>query len=378
MNYTGGKFMTHNMTNKERKEAAFIVTPRLKLIDSIIMMRYYGKKGSDMNKFIFSVFVLFFAGIISIYSTENDNTNTDQNAAANTPKIFYLPMLSYSFISLGDIQAHNALGGLVLYRFNPDERDKLFSISLIYTPQALIDINPDFPNLYHTAALSITQKISRHTINGTFIAMTDKPVYGGLRTFMGMAGYSYDLIKGAHFSMALGIRLVVVDIGLLLDNGMPWLLWPLPSINLSWEYQWVNLSLIPGAKMTIAPKSPVSLIFKADANKYDASLWYRHFKEDGSPSTENMGIGIGIKRDSINGIRSDGWKYGISYNAVYGTFRILRFFEISGGWAFNGEEGYERVNWETLLESAGYSGNSMYSGNIGHGFFISTSIRMNL
>jgi hypothetical protein len=189
-----------------------------------------------------------------------------------------MPILSYTFISFDDIQAHNAVGGLSLYRFNPNEREKLFSISLIYTPQILTNAALDFPNLYHTAALSITQKINRHTINGSFIAMTDKPVYGGLRTFMGMAGYSYDLVKGTHFSMDIGARLIVMDIGLTFDNGMPWLLWPIPSISLSWEYEWIRFGLIPGAWMTIAPKSPVSLNLKTGSHKYDASLWYRYFK----------------------------------------------------------------------------------------------------
>jgi hypothetical protein len=56
----------------------------------------------------------------------------------------------------------------------------------------------------------------------------------------------------------------------------------------------------------------------------------------------------------------------------------LRLFEISGGWAFNGKDGYEKVNWKTLFESNGYSDDSMYGGNIGNGFFVSISIRMNL
>lgn len=326
-----------------------------------------------MNKFIIFVFVLFFIGIGSVYCDPVENGNMD----TNTPRIFYMPMLSYTFITLGDIQSHNAVGGLTLYRFNPNERDKLFSVSLIYTPQILIGISSDFPNIYHTTALSIIQKINRHTINGAFIALTDKPLYGGLRTFMGMAGYSYDLINGKHFSMDLGVRLIVMDIGLTLDTGMPWLLWPIPSISLSWEYEWITFGLIPGFQMTIGPKFPFSLVLKTGSHKFDASLWYRYFKNE-NPLAERMGIGIGIKKDSNNVMLSDGGKYGINYNAIYGTVRLLRLFEISGGWTFNGKDGYEKINWETLFESDGYSDDSMYGGNMGNGFFISISIRMNL
>jgi hypothetical protein len=207
--------------------------------------------------------------------------------------------------------------------------------------------------------------------------MTDKPVYGGLRTFIVSAGYSYDLINGEHFSMDLGGRLVFMDVGLTLDKGMSWLLWPIPSISLSWEYKWITFVLVPGVRMTIAPKFPISLAFQAGSHKYDAALWYRYFK-NGNPLVEIVGIGIGIKRDSSNVMLSDGGKYGINYDAIYGSFRLLRLFEISGGWTFNGKEGYEKVNWETLFESAGYSDDTMYNGNIGNGFFTSVSLRISL
>jgi hypothetical protein len=328
-----------------------------------------------MSKFILFAIALFFTAISSVYCESLEDDNMDKSS--DTPRIVYMPMVSYTFIGFGDIQSHNAMGGLSLYRFNPNERDNLFSLSLMYNPQIVTGISSDFPNLYHTAVLSITQKINRHTINGAFIALTDKPLYGGLRTFMGTAGYSYDLINGAHFSMDLGVNLMVMDVGLTLDNGMPWLLWPSPSINLSWEYKWITFGFTPPSIwMTIGPQFPVSLILKTGFHNYDASLWYRHFK-NGNPLAETIGIGIGIKRDSSNVMISDGGKYGIDYDAIYGTIRLFRLFEISGGWAFNGKDGYEKVNWKTLFESNGYSDDSMYGGNIGNGFFVSISIRMN-
>ncbi|MDR0375796.1 MAG: hypothetical protein LBH85_08760 [Treponema sp.] len=158
-----------------------------------------------MNKFITIVFALFFIDSFSLYSAPIIN----QTENKNMPRIFSIPMLSCTFITLGDIQSHSVVGGLTLYQFNPNERDKSFSISMIYTPQALTGVNLDIPNLYHTAALSVVQKIKRHTINRSFIALTDKSVYGELRAFMGVAGYSYDLINGRHFSMDLGGNLVL-------------------------------------------------------------------------------------------------------------------------------------------------------------------------
>jgi hypothetical protein len=328
-----------------------------------------------MKKIIAVVFLLFFAGSFSLFSDAAENNDTAMNKDASGSKTFLMPMFSYTFITLGNIQAHNAIGGITLYRFNPGEGNKFFSASLIYTPQVLIGASHNFPDLYHTAALSLTRKINRHTIDGAFVAITDKPVYGGLRTFMGMAGYSHDLIDGPHFSMDLGGRLVFMDIGMTLDNGTPWLLWPIPSISLSWEYEWITFRFMPGLRMTIAPKFPVSLTFQAGSQKYDASLWYRHFR-NGNPAAEILGTGIGIKRDVNNVLIADGGKYGINYDAIYVGFRLLRLLEISGGWTFNGKEGYEKVNWEALFESAGYSDDAMYSGNIGNGLFVSVSLRM--
>jgi hypothetical protein len=325
-----------------------------------------------MNKVVTLALFLFFIGTILLFADPTEDAGNSESA-----RTFVMPMVSYSFTSLGDIGAHNAVGGLTLYRFNPNDRDRLFSVSLIYTPQLFNGIRSDFPDLYHTAALSVFQKIKRHTISGTLVAMTDKPVYGGLRTVMAMAGYSYDLVKGAHFSMNLGGRLAFMDVGLTLDNGTPWLLWPLPSISLSWDYQWIAVGVIPGLRLTVAPKSPVSVMFSAASRKYDASLWFRHFR-NGNPSVEMLGLGVGIKRDVKSALISDGGKYDISYDAIYGTFRLLRFFEISAGWAFNGQEGYEQVNWEALLESSGYSGDTVDGGNIGDGFFISTSLRVSM
>jgi hypothetical protein len=328
-----------------------------------------------MNKIVVSACVLFFARAISLFADPIENGVRDENISA--PKTFVMPMLAYTFITLGNIEAHNAVGGLMLYRFNPSDRSRLFSLSLMYSPQVFNGINPDFPDLYHTVTASVMQRINRHTVSGAFVAMTDKPVYGGLRTVTGMAGYSYALVKGTHFSMNLGGYLAFMDVGLILDNGMPWLLWPIPSISFSWVYEWVTVGIIPGLKISVAPKFPIGFMFQASSQKYDASLWFRYFK-NGNPSAEILGIGGGIKRESKNVFISDGGKYGISYDAVYGTLRLLRFLEISGGWAFNGQEGYTQVNWEALFESAGYSDDTMYRGTTGDGFFISTSLRIGL
>jgi hypothetical protein len=323
--------------------------------------------------------LVFLFGITHVYGqvVEPFIENEQEVIERETPSMertVYMPSLSYTLISFDDAQFHNPLAGLTVSRFNPLEQDKLFSVSLFYSPQIITDIRPDFPGLYHTATTVIFKKIKRHSINAAFIARTDKPIYGGLNTFIGFAGYSYNFIQWEHFSMTFGINLAVMDIGIEVGNGIPWILWPIPTINLSWEYEWVNFSLAPAPQLTIAPKSPFCLMAEVKYPEYDISLWYRFFRNK-NPSAELFGIGIGIKNDTNKVSSADGRNYGINYNALYGTVRLFRLFEISGGWAFNGKEGYGEKSYEELIEYGGLSV-SEYDRNIGEGFFISISARM--
>jgi hypothetical protein len=332
--------------------------------------------------FLIPVIFLFVIGHIAIFGEPNDASPEYENAdttepGLSAPKIFFLPMASYSFVAFEGVRFHNPLAGVTMIRFNPADFDKLFSLSLMYSPQIVTGMSSDYPGLYHNAVLSIAQKLGRHLISGAFIANTDKPVYGGLRTFMGMAGYSYNLIQGPHFSMNLGAYLMLMDIDITLDNGTPWLLWPIPSISLAWEYDWITLGLVPDARLVLGPREPLSLMLTAGMDKFDTSLWYRRFK-NGDTSAERLGIGFGLKRDTNDITQAEGLRYGISYYAVYGALRLFRFFEVSGGWAFDGKEGSKKIDKDTLFGSAGFSMDSMYNKNIGDGFFVSVSARLGL
>jgi hypothetical protein len=251
------------------------------------------------------------------------------------------------------------------------ERDRFLSLSLSYSPQIINGIDPDFPDLYHSAAAFFIYGIRRYQINVGFMARTDKPLYGGLNTFTGMAGYSNNSIKGEHFSMTLGINLIVMDLGVTLNNDIPWMLWPLPIIMLNWEYSWINFGLTPFPRLEIGPKSPVSFTAKARFPDYDAAVWYRNFK-DGNPSAELFAIGAGIKNETNRVTFADGRSYGVNYNALYGAIRIFRLFEISGGWTFNGKEGHGERNYDRLFSFAGINV-SNFDRDIGQGFFISIS-----
>lgn len=317
---------------------------------------------------------LFVTGHSAVFG----ETNADAPEPGLTaPKLFFLPTASYTLISFENVRFHNPLSGLTMARFNPANMDNLFSLSLMYSPQIINDTSSDYPRLYHDAVLAATQKLGRHQMLGVFMASTDKPVYGGLHTFMGMAGYSYNMIKGPHFSMDLGAYLMIMDINITLDNGMPWLLWPIPSISLAWEYDWVTLGLVPDARLVLGPREPLSLMFTVGLDSFDTSLWYRRFKND-DISAERLAIGFGVKRDSNDITQADEVQYGVSYYAVYGSLRLFRFFGISGGWAFDAKEGSRKIDKDALLGSAGFSMDSMYNKNIGDGFYVSISARLGM
>jgi len=331
-----------------------------------------------MKHAIILAFALFSLGIF-VYGDSIDDTPEDAGNQNNKDqqKIFLLPSASYNYISFDKYRLHDISGRLTLLRFNPAEKGKISSVSLAYSPQIAAEIDYDFPNLFHNISLSIMHKVDSHIITGSFSAITEKPLYGGSHTFMGMAGYSYNLVKGGHFSMNLGAMLFLMDIGITMNNGTPWMLWPLPMISLSWDYEWINFGFMPGVRITIGPKFPVSIVAKTVTGGYDAALWCRYFKNK-DPANELLGMAVGFKKETSNVMISDGGKYGINYYSLYGSLRLFKFLEASGGWAFNGREGYNKITRDSILGFAGFSKNSTYNTDVGSGYFLSISFKMNM
>lgn len=72
--------------------------------------------------------------------------------------------------------------------------------------------------------------------------------------------------------------MIVMDLGVTLDNGMPWLLWPIPLIRLDWNYPWITVDLTLLHRLVIWPNEPFCVIAKAEISAYDVSFWYRYLK----------------------------------------------------------------------------------------------------
>jgi hypothetical protein len=317
-----------------------------------------------MRRLCLSLLILF----ACLFSTQTA-CFADENSLAT----YVNPIFSYKTTSFENITFHNPTGGLSVIRMNPVSKD-LFSVTAMYSATVIDGVEHNYPDIYHNIVLSLNGKTARHSFLGAVAANTDKPFYGGLHTFNVFAGYTYDLINGPHFSMDLGAYLIFMDIGVNLPDEMPWLMWPLPSIALKWDYEWIDVGIFPGIKLTIADGKPVSFTISKKSDDFDMSLWYHYFKNKTS-LTEIFGIGIGLKNTTSEVNTADGNIYGINYYALYGSLRIFKLIELNGGWAFNGKEKYGKMSWDNLFEMYGYSDEMDYNTGIGNGFFFTISAR---
>jgi hypothetical protein len=333
-----------------------------------------------MNRIAAFVFSLLFLCLHNSYCDQDIDGNNDADVPSESNiRTIFLPSASYKLISFESFQLHNISGGVSMIRIDPAQRNNLFTMNMTYSPQYASKIDSAYPDLYHNVSLMAMKRLDRHVITCSLITMTEKPLYGGLNTFMGMAGYSNSLIRREHFSLNLGAMLVFMDIGLTLDNGIKWLFWPLPMISFSWNYEWIHFGFmpeagfLPSARVTIGPSFPVSVLLRATFGGYDAALRYRYFK-DGKAANEIISASAGIKKENNRVTISNGGRYGVEYNSIYCSFRFFRFFEVSAGWLFNGKTEYSKISWDSIFDS----GSSIYSNNAGNGYYISFSIRMGM
>jgi len=286
-----------------------------------------------------------------------------------------MPVPSYRYISFDTFKIHSPSLGFTLIQTDPEQSDKFFTSTISYTSHIATEIDNEYPDLYHSAIFSFRKIDGRHNISGNFNAFTDEPLYGGTRTFTSMFGYTTQIIKREHFSMGLGGSIMIMHMGPTVGDGVPWMVWPMPMFNFVWEYDWFTCTIIPGARITVGPKYPLTLVLRFHTIlEYDGSLWYRIFK-DGDYNSELAGFGAGFKRDLTRMMISDGGRYGIDHYAIYGSIRLFRLIELNGGWNFNGREKYNKLEIADMFRMFGYSANRGYKENVGNGYYVSLSVR---
>jgi len=292
--------------------------------------------------------------------------------AEDTAKDWSLtPLLNYEYLSFDGQGVHSPGVGLMFTKgnMNPsvsEERNSLL-IAGVYKQYFIQDTEDGYPNIYYSINLMIDRKINRHLIFGLFVAESDKPLYGGLRTFIGGPAYGYEFIRSENISLTLGVGLGVGDFGIELPNGESLPVMPIPVVRFNLETSWINLAFEflrkPVLNATLFPKYRIRLINTFGVLQirfrdirdllFDTMLMYRFFSKD-SKLGDFAGIGIGFKNGGFGFPLAEKDKsYEFIYYSIYGLID-LSFLKIQGGYSFNGLEIYDSEKRK----------------NIGDGFFI--------
>jgi len=284
-----------------------------------------------------------------------------------------VPLLSYEYLSFDRQSIHSPGQGILFTRGNmtpplSERRDSLL-IAGIFRQYFIQEERKWYPAVFHSINFMIDRRIGRHLFLGLVAAESDKPFYGGIRTFISGPGYGFEFIRTENISLTLGVGLGVGYFGIELPNGEPLSVMPIPIVRFNMETSWINLSFEfltrPGLNITLFPQHRIRLINSFGVNQFrdirdllfDITLMYRFFSSD-SNFGDFAGIGIGVKNWAFGfPLAEDGKSYEVVYNSIYGLID-LSFLRISGGYSFNGMEIFD-LNRRR---------------DIGNGFFINVTL----
>lgn len=266
------------------------------------------------------------------------------------------PLLNYEYLSFKDQHIHSPGEGLMFTKgnMNPpfsEERDSLF-IAGIFKQYFVREIQKGYPDVYHNINIMVDKKIKRHLILGLVIAESDKPLYGGWRSFIAGPAYGYEFIRTENISLTLGIGIGIGDFGIGLPNGGNLLAMPIPVVRFNVDTSLIDLSFEflkkPVLNITLLPDYRIRLINTFTVNQFrdirdllfDTRLMYRFFSSD-SKFGDFAGFGIGFKNGAFGfALAKEEKSYELVYNSVYGMFD-LSFLQIQGGYSFNSLEIYD-------------------------------------
>jgi len=301
-----------------------------------------------------------------------------QDGQENGDGIDIIPILSYNFLSLDKYTIHVPGGGaaVMVGEMEPaavEETDNLLIVGL-YGYHILE--NPPLLNYldsYHSIEFILQRKIERHQYYALFQSYSDMPVAGGLQTFAFVSGYGYELfIHNNRHSLVLGASLGITDWGIELPDGSSWPVLPLPFVHYEFTSRLFDFAFdfttSPIIDVVIAPEQKLHfngsfMLTNLDPQsprdlKFDTSLEYRFFSDDSSLG-DFAGVRTGVLGEEygydLAGTENKSLQ--VSWYAVYGTLD-LSFLEITGGYAFEGQERY---------------GNE-YTNELGDGFYLKVQL----
>ena len=266
------------------------------------------------------------------------------------------PFLNYEYLSFQGQNVHSPGGGILFTKGNLDpplsEEPNSLLIAGIYKQYFIQNEQDAYPGLFHSINLMIEKKFNRHLFLGLFISESDKPLYGGIRTFIAGPGYGYEFIRTENVSLTLGMGIGVGDFGMELPNGNALYVMPIPIVRFNLESSWLDLSFQylkkPELNVTLFPEYRIRLLSTFGVNQFrdirdflfDVTLMYRFFPKD-SKLGDFAGLGIGIKNGAFGFPLAEKDKsYELIYHSLYGTID-LSFLKIYGGYSFNGIEIYD-------------------------------------
>jgi hypothetical protein len=268
-----------------------------------------------------------------------------------------MTMAGYEFLSFDDQKIHAPGEGIMFTMGDMDppvsEPRNSFVIMGMAKQFFLQESQNGYADVYHSMSVMAEKRIGRHSIIALAVSETDKPFYGGLRSFIAGAGYGYEFIRKENMSLLLGIDAALMDSGIDLPNGDPFPVMVLPRILFHAETSWLDFSLeflnqpqigvtlFPHAKLRLINAVVVPMSFRDERDLvFDTMLMYRFFSEE-SRMGDFAGVGIGFKNSGFGSTLAEKDKtYDILYHSVYGKVD-LSFLQITGGYLFNGVESYD-------------------------------------
>jgi hypothetical protein len=231
------------------------------------------------------------------------------------------------------------------------ERNSLL-VAGVFKQYFIKESESDYSDLYHSINIMVDRKIKSHLFLGLFVGESDKPFYGGLRTFTAGPAYGYEFIRTENISLTLGIGLGVGDFGIELPNGSPLPVMPIPIVRFNVDTSLMDFSFEfltkPVLNVTLFSEYRLRLINSFRVNQFrdirdllfDTRIMYRFFSKE-SKMGDFAGIGLGIKNGAFGfPLAEKGKSYEVVYHCVYGMID-LSFLQIQSGYSFNGTETYD-------------------------------------
>jgi hypothetical protein len=254
-------------------------------------------------------------------------------------KLSYVPMIGYEILSLDSQDVHStSVGGAILA---PNATFVgLYSYRFFDSEPA-----PDYPDYYHSLDLLYDALPGRHQVVGLLKTESDRPVYGGIKTFQTAGVYGYEVISRPQTTLALGGGVAVADFGL------AWPVLPVPFIRLGHESRLLDASFDfitgPNLGLTLLPESHLQLRGDMRMDEFrdirdlifEVALEYRFFSE-GTARDSFAGMSLGLKNDVLGFTAADsGDEYQMHYYGVFGEVD-LGLLTLTGGYAFDGRKRY--------------------------------------